>query len=138
MSLSAEWDVILAATRHPNSALRGSDIPKSAGVYAWFQGDQCMYVGKASNLRARLGKHRSASLDLSRSTLRASVAVLLLGVSRQLARQRPSAMTADQIATVSTWFATASVAWIECPDAGAADVLERKLRATWMPPLNLV
>ncbi|MCX6402184.1 MAG: GIY-YIG nuclease family protein [Propionibacteriales bacterium] len=137
MSTSPEWNLVLTATRHPNATLSNGSIPTSGGVYAWFQDDECVYVGKASNLRGRLGKHRSGSLDLSRSTLRASVAVKELGVTRKHARQRPSVMTADEIAKVGAWFAKARVAWVECPDADAADALERSLRAAWMPPLNL-
>jgi GIY-YIG catalytic domain len=135
---SPEWEALLGAKRHPNTELESSDIPRSPGVYAWFQNDVCVYVGKASDLRSRLGKHRSSSLDLSRSTLRATVAVHELGVTRQHARQRPSVMTAEEIAVVSAWFAKASLTWVECADAEAADRLERSLRADWMPELNLI
>lgn len=137
MTSSPEWKTVLTATRHANATLSNGMIPTSAGVYVWFQDDECVYVGKASNLRSRLGKHRSDSLDLSRSTLRASVAVKELGVTRKHARQRPSVMTADEIAAITAWFAKAKLSWVECDDPDAADALERTLRAAWMPPLNL-
>lgn len=136
MTLSTDWETLLASPRHRNSDLTSGEIPPVPGVYAWFQNDECVYVGKASNLRSRLGKHRSGSLDLSRSTLRASVAVQELGVTRHHARQRPTVMTQEQIDVVSAWFARASLTWVTCPDAEAADRLERALRATHMPPLN--
>lgn len=138
MASSPEWQALLTAKRHSNADLRSADIPTTAGVYAWFQGDDCVYVGKASNLRGRLGKHRSNSLDLSRSTLRASIAVQELGVTRQHARQRPTVMTAADIAVVGAWFEQASLTWLECVDNAAADQLERSLRAAWLPNLNLI
>ena len=64
MTTSPEWEQVLGATRHPNSDLRAADIPVGSGVYAWFVGADCVYVGKATSLRSRLGKHRSDSLDL--------------------------------------------------------------------------
>lgn len=112
------------------------DMPTSPGVYAWFQEGACVYVGKASNLRSRLSKHRSNSLDLSRSTLRASVAVVELGVTRQHARTRPTVMTSEQIAVLSAWFERAELSWIECPTPADAANLEDQLRAAWRPPLN--
>lgn len=130
------WQRLLDQPRHPNATLLRGEIPASAGVYAWFKDDRCVYVGKASSLRSRLSSHRRRSLDLSRSTLRASVAVAEVGVSRAYARRRPSAMTRQQIDVVSAWFTTAQVAWIECTSAGEADELERDLRAAWLPPLN--
>lgn len=136
MTNSPEWDTLLAAPRHPNSGLVSSNIPRVAGVYAWFQNDECVYVGKASSLRSRLGNHRSTSLDLSRSTLRASVAAQECGVTRAHARQRPTLMTQPQIEVVTAWFNRASVAWVTCADAEAADQLERRLRAVHMPRLN--
>lgn len=67
---SPDWDALLTQPRHSNATLTTSEIPKEARVYAWFQNDECVYFGKASSLRSRLGNHRSTSLDLSRSTLR--------------------------------------------------------------------
>lgn len=132
-----EWQRLLSAPRHANAALPRAAIPEEPGVYAWFQDDECVYVGKASNLRDRLGAHRRTSLDLSRSTLRASVAVQELGVTRSHARSRPSLMTPAQIEAVNSWFQRASVAWLCCQTVGAAETLETRLRMAWMPPLNL-
>lgn len=131
-----EWRTLLARPRHPNSTLSRADIPTSPGVYAWFKQGSCVYVGKATDLRSRLSRHRSTSLDLSRSTLRASVAVLELGVTRHHARLRPTVMTREQVATITAWFNSADVAWIECPTPAEASSLEDRLRAAWMPPLN--
>ena len=119
------------------STIRGSDIPRSPGVYAWFNDGACVYVGMATSLRERLGKHRSFSLDLSRSTLRASVAVRELGVTRAHARSRPSVMTQEQVDVVTDWLRGCEIAWLVCDNTNAADLLERQLRESWMPPINL-
>lgn len=132
------WRKILAAPRTSAALIRERDIPKKPGVYAWFNGDACVYLGMATSLRERLGKHRSLSLDLSRSTLRASVAVRELGVTRAHARSRPSAMSKDQVDVVTEWLHGSEIAWLECETPKSADDLERQLRTAWLPPLNLV
>ena len=128
MPARSSWSNLLESPRHPAVSLRGSDIPKTPGVYAWFQDGECVYVGMASVLRERLGKHLSRSLDLSRSTLRASVAVRQLGVSRSIARSRPTVMTPQQVQVVNVWLRRCDIAWLECEDVAAADELERRLR----------
>lgn len=138
MSTSSEWAALFSATRLATASLSSGEIPRSPGVYAWFQDGECVYVGKARNLRARLGTHLSSSLDLSRSTLRASVAVKTLGVTRKHARSRPTVMTPEQIAVVSEWFATAEISWLECETREEANALERRLLASRMPALNLI
>jgi len=97
-----------------------------------------MYIGKASMLRQRLGTHLRTSPDLSRSTLRATVAERELGVSRATARARPSVITPDQVALVNRWISECDIAWITCPSAVAADELERLLRRERMPILNRI
>lgn len=134
--LGAEWKDLLGKPRHRNAELTRGEIPREPGVYGWFRDGQCVYVGKASNLRQRLSSHRATKPDLSRSTLRASVAVELLGVTRAVARSRPSGMTADQIVIVNTWFQQVEVAWVECATVGEAASLEHRLRREWLPSLN--
>jgi hypothetical protein len=62
--------------------------------------------------------------------------VELLGVTRAVARSRPSVMTADQIVIVNTWFQQVEVAWVECATVGEAASLEYRLRREWLPSLN--
>jgi len=126
----------LSAPRTCSGQLLRGHIPQVAGVYAWFRDGDCVYVGKAKNLRQRLSAHRSTSADLSRSTLRASVAVRELGIGRKTARSRPSTLHAEQVSQVNEWLAACEVAWVACPDPGVADEMERRLRGHWMPPLN--
>lgn len=133
---SDDWQVLLGRPRHPSIRLARGDIPTVPGVYAWFKHGSCVYVGKATDLRSRLSRHRSTSLDLSRSTLRASVAVAEVGVTRHHARSRPSVMTPEEIAVVTAWFNSAEVAWVECRTPAEASALEDRLRSGWLPPLN--
>lgn len=133
----AEQSDLFASPRHANTALRRREIPAEPGVYAWFKNAECIYIGVATSLRNRLGTHRRQTADLSRSTLRASVAVMLFGVTRARARSRPSVMTPDEIAAVNAWFTDTKVAWIESATADDARVLERSLLENRLPPLNL-
>lgn len=135
---SHPWEDLTSAPRFKAADLQKAGIPRTPGVYGWFRDGECVYVGKATNLRSRLSSHRSRSLDLSRSTLRASVAVRELGVSRRVARQRPTAMTPAQVEVVNDWLDRCQVAWLSCADATEAGDLERRLRAEYLPRLNLV
>ena len=90
----------------------------------------------AERLRGRLRAHLRTRVDLSRSTLRASVAVQLLGVARSTARKRPSVMTPERVAAVNQWLRACELAWVVCQDAAAAHHLESTLRIEWLPPLN--
>lgn len=126
--------------RSPRSIGRGG-IPTDPGVYIWFKNGEPVYVGEGrgqEGLRGRIRFHRATGVDLSRSTLRASVAVDLLGVERAYARQRPSVMTEEQIYKVNEWLAGCEIGWIVCSSEKEAHSLEVSLRDEWLPPLNRV
>lgn len=136
-----QWAKAHAVTRHAVSQLRSEDIPRTPGVYIWFRDGEPVYVGEArgeKGLRGRLAAHRASDVDLSRSTLRASVAVAELGVSRTRARSRPSVMTTDEVAIVNEWLARCELGWMECPSPESAHDLETALRREWLPPLNRI
>lgn len=127
--------------RRNSRAWSRREIPATPGVYVWFRDNTVVYVGEAkgkAGLRGRLSAHLATRNDLSRSTLRASVAVAQLGVDRATARSRPSVMTAEQIETVNAWLSGCELGWIECGSGADAHELETELRAAWMPSLNLV
>lgn len=127
--------------RRNSRAWSRQEIPATPGVYFWFRDGSVVYVGEAkgkAGLRGRLGAHLATRNDLSRSTLRASVAVAQLGVDRATARSRPSVMTAEQIETVNAWLSGCELGWVECSSGAEAHELETELRAAWLPPLNLV
>jgi predicted GIY-YIG superfamily endonuclease len=83
------------------------EIPEKPGVYLMCgPGDGILYVGKAKNLRRRLGSYRSANTDR---------------VPRKIRRL---------LATV------VRIHWDECPDESAALARERELIATLRPRFN--
>ena len=107
-------------------------------MYAWFRHSDPIYAGKASGrggLRERLGKHLGVGLDLSRSSLRRNVAEHLLSIPTSVSRQRPSAMTAEQVSMVNAWIQELELSWLEFPTQAEAVAFERELLHEWMPPL---
>lgn len=131
------WQRVLSRPRRLASGVARGDIPSQPGVYAWFRDGQCVYVGKASDLRFRLSTHLGTSLDLSRSTLRSWVAVRELGLSRAHTRQRPTVMTAEQVAVVNAWMRGCDLAWESTATREGAAALEAELLAAWRPPINV-
>lgn len=67
ISSGSEWQTILGRPRRPATAVAREDISVKPGIYAWFRDMECVYLGKASNLRSRLATHLSTSPDLSRT-----------------------------------------------------------------------
>lgn len=131
------WERARAAERRPVASLSRGDIPDSPGVYVWFRDGEPVYVGEAKgSLRQRLSAHLSKSADLSRSTLRRSVALAELGIPRSAAATRPTVITAEQAAVVTTWLSECEVAWLVCDDGADAHQLEAELRSQHLPPLN--
>lgn len=139
MPTDDSWTRLLEAPRSHAGDLTRPAIPQVPGVYAWFRDDECVYVGLAgTSLRSRLSAHLATTTDLSRSTLRATVAVNQLGVTRTTARSRPPILTTDQVGVVNEWLRACDVAWLTCPTRLAAVSLEKTLRETRLPRLNLV
>lgn len=132
-----EWDVVLERPRRPASEVRRADIPDRPGVYAWFRDGDCVYLGKASDLRSRLSTHLGTSLDLSRSTLRSWVAVRELDMTRERTRRRPTIMTSEQVAVVTSWIRGCDLAWVTAESKEEAAALESKLLTAWRPPINV-
>jgi hypothetical protein len=131
---------MVGVERHDPRLLKLSAIPKSQGVYIWFRDGEPVYVGEAlgaKGLRDRLRAHLATGIDLSHSTLRASVAVEQLGVERSVARRRPSVMTPEQVSVVNEWLVSCELGWTECASAREAHELEVALRSDWLPPLNI-
>ncbi|NYF16008.1 excinuclease UvrABC nuclease subunit [Microbacterium sp. AK009] len=113
------------------------DIPAKPGVYAWFRDGECVYLGKASDLRSRLGTHLGTSLDLSRSTLRSWVAVRELNLDREYTRRRPTVTTAPQVAIVNAWLRSCELTWVVTATKEDAALLEGRLLAAYRPPINV-
>lgn len=114
-------------------------IADRPGVYAWFRSSEPIYAGKASGgggLRERIGIHLGVGLDLSRSSLRRNVAEHVLGVPTSVSRQRPSAMSSEQVSRINEWIRELEVTWLELPTPASAVAFERELLREWMPPLS--
>ena len=114
-----------------------ADVPACPGVYAWFRNDECIYLGKASNLKSRLGTHLGTSLDLNRSTYRSWVAVRELGLAREYTRRRPSVLTEEQVAIVNAWVRGCELTWVTTKSKEDASLLEKRLLTDWRPPINV-
>jgi hypothetical protein len=138
-SADGEWAVASNIVRHAVETMDRASIPSAPGIYIWFRSGEPVYIGEARGrrgLRQRLRAHLTTGVDLSRSTLRASVAVAELGLERAEARRRPSVMTTRQVEVVNNWLAGCEIGWIECSTGTDAHNLEAALRSEWLPPLN--
>lgn len=131
------WEAIRQRPRVSVETLRVGDIPRGPGVYIWWRADVAIYVGEAkASLRHRLSAHLATRPDLTRSTLRRSVALAQLGIPRAVSGQRPSVVTQEDADTVSRWLRECELAWVACGSADEAHALEAALRNEWLPPLN--
>lgn len=142
MAKGENWARAMQVDKHHRPA--SAEIPLSKGVYIWFRRGRPQYTGSAvggGGLRDRVPDHLTTGLDLSHSTLRATVAAVQLGIPRGLATARPSVMTPLQVEIVNQWMDGCKVGWIECgyeeEAKQAAIALEKALLAEWRPPLNL-
>jgi hypothetical protein len=138
--MGPRWEVLNRRPRHRAGGLQRQDVPSAPGVYVFYRDGVPVYVGRAGargGLRRRLlSNHLSRSADLSRSTLRRSVAAELGVATRAGAAVRPTGLTGEQVAPVNAWLAACEVAWVECADANHAAELEETLRVEWLPRLN--
>lgn len=135
------WRRALSIAKPRPLPIRRAGVPTKPGVYIWFRDGHPNYVGEAlgaKGLRGRLRTHFAKGSDLSRSTLRATVAAAQLGIDRSVARQRPSIMNVEHITVVNQWLAACELGWIECDSPEEAHAWELSLRDEWLPPLNLV
>lgn len=137
--LGPAWSAVSTEPRHDVAELTLAQVPSAPGVYVWWRDNEPIYVGEAKGtrgLRGRIRAHLGTGVDLSRSTLRASVAVEILGVSRATARSRPPLLTSEDTASVNAWLRGCKLSWVMTASASAAHDLESSLRAEWLPRLN--
>ena len=98
------WERVRTARRWRLGGVTAGEIPLAPGVLVVFDDDRPVFVGVGvgkRGLRGRIHQHRATGSDLSSSTLRASVAVEVLGVSRWTARQRPSVLLQSMVDEVN-------------------------------------
>ncbi|MRX44514.1 hypothetical protein [Agromyces kandeliae] len=137
----SRWESVIALPRKRLGGLSSSEIPMSPGVLVFFDADVPVFVGEGTGrngLRGRLRQHRATGSNLSSSTLRASVAVEVLGVSRWTARQRPGVLLDSMVEEVNEVVAEFEVAWIECETPEAAHELKHQLWMQYKPEHNIL
>jgi hypothetical protein len=134
-----EWDRLLAAPRRVVRSLTSSDIDARPGVYLWRHGGRVAYVGKAKSLRDRIWKrHLGGSRSLGGSSLRRNVCELLLGIPTSETLRGRRKMTPEEVSTIREWLRECEIAWVTTESEASALALEKRLRLTWMPPLNRI
>ena len=108
-----------------------------AGVYAFYRQKEPVYVGKGSSLRQRIWKnHCGRGAVLTGSALRRNIAEHLRIASSADIKARRYQPTPDEVSAVRDWLVSCEVAWIECESEEAAEQLEAKFKAEYMPPLT--
>jgi hypothetical protein len=135
------WEQVMTLKRRRVKKIAPTDIPVDPGVVVFFDGSVPVFVGEGvgkRGLRGRMQQHRATGDNLSSSTLRASVAVDVLGVSRWTARQRPSVLPADMIDEVNEVLGEFDVAWLECASPEEASELKRRLWEEFKPEYNIL
>lgn len=121
--------------------IRRSDIPTKPGVYICSDMAARSTWARLSNRcasEAPLKAHFVKGRDLSRNTLRASLAAAQLGIDRSVIWLRPSVMSFEQVTVVNQWLGTCAVEWIESPGIEEAHALDIDLREERLPALNRV
>lgn len=129
-----------AQPRYRVAVLRRQDLPDRPGVYAWYQGGEAVYSGRATGgggIRDRVwAYHLRTGPDLSRSSFRRNVCEELGIAKAALTRQRPPKLSAAAVEPVNRWIGSCEVTWLACRTAGEARELETDLHAEWLPPLS--
>ena len=117
--------------------LQKADLPTAPGVYALYRDDTPMYVGKATSLQDRVWKsHSGRGLRMGSSAMRRNVAEYLEIAKAKDIKSDSHRITTEEAARVRAWLDDCQIAWRECPDAGAAEELEREMKAEHRPPLT--
>lgn len=107
------------------------EIPSKSGVYtAWWKGNQnCLYVGKASNLRSRIVSHYSGQ--------RGSDQFCLYVYDNFVHDQRPKGLTTQKVNKITSKWIRDNVNFkiITLPENETNEV-EVLFRKHWKPVLN--
>lgn len=131
------WSAMDQRSRTTLGDLLQENIPESPGVYAFYRQKEPVYVGKGSSLRQRIWKnHCGRGAVLTGSALRRNIAEHLRIASSADIKARRYQPTPDEVSAVRDWLVSCEVAWIECESEEAAEQLEAKFKAEYMPPLT--
>ena len=131
------WNVLDAQPRHTARELKAGSIPFSPGVYAWYQGDEAIYVGKANELRRRIWRdHLGRSRGMTGSAFRRNVADHLGIASASDIKAGVYKLSDEELSRVREFIEASDAAWLETPTSEEAIALETALKAEWLPPLT--
>lgn len=129
------WTRMNSRPREPPRDLRPK-LPRVPGVYAWYHEGRPVYVGKADNLKVRVGRHLSRGASLTSSAFRRNVAAHLGIASARAIYLGDYVPTAEDLARVRTFIEGCRVAWLPTTTKAGARSLESELKTEWMPPLT--
>lgn len=138
---TGEWGALLAEEVVLVRDLVRADVPDDPGVYLWRRDGAVVYVGTASSLRGRLwSKHLGRGVSLAGSSLRRNVCELLFGIPPRVTGNRPGRVkvTRGQSDAIRGWLSECELSWRSCETPADAEGLEKRLRSTYMPPLNRI
>lgn len=128
---------MLAAPTTPVADLAKAHLPPEPGVYLWRREGKAVYIGTTTSLVGRTWKkHLGGGVSLSGSSLRRNVCELLFGIPPTVTKKEK--VTVDQAAAIREWLRACELSWQTCATAREADQLERRLRRSFLPPLNRV
>lgn len=116
---------------------RKADIPADPGVYAWYENNRPVYVGKGDRLRDRVWScHMGRGARMRNSAFRRNVAEALGIAGAKAIYDGDYAVSAAELELINHRVGQCSVAWITCDEIASAKDLERRMKAEWMPPLT--
>jgi hypothetical protein len=126
----------IVPTRVEAARLDIDEVPEVPGLVAWFSDGECVYLSASGNLHHRIAEHLSTTRDLTRSNLRARVAVDVLGLDRARAHSRPNTVTQDQADAVAEWLRRCEVGWLVTDRRSDAARLRTQLLERMRPRFN--
>ena len=131
------WEEMDRQARCSASSLKKSQIPQQPGVYAWYRNHRRVYVGKAANLRSRVGgNHLGKGVCLTGSAFRRNVAETLSIASAADIKSGRKQLTRLEVDQVCLWISACEVTWRVCESHDQACDLERRMKHEFRPPLT--
>jgi excinuclease UvrABC nuclease subunit len=130
------WAHMNAQPRLPAAALRKRDLPPPPGVYAWYRNGGPIYVGKATSLKDRVGRHLGRGKSLTSSALRRNIAQHLGIATAAAIKSGGYRPTQDDVAAVRAFIEDCEVAWVVTATATEALDLETRMKAERRPILT--
>jgi hypothetical protein len=113
-----------AQPRRPAASLPTQDIPTNPGVYAWYRNGKAVYVGKATSLKDRLGRHLGRGPVMTSSAFRRNVAEELGIATANDINTGVHVPTSSEVAAMRGFVDECDVTWLTTKTVAAAVALE--------------